>query len=70
MHLRIKEKVGALNILTIYNITNKKEIGEVIINLLEEYINKSIIIGGDFNIRVGEKMRRKEAGKEEVKIKQ
>lgn len=53
MHIRVKEKEEVLNIVTVYNVEGKKDIGDVTAKEMEVYENKEIIIG-DFNIRIGE----------------
>lgn len=54
MHIRVKEKKEMLNIVNVYNAEGKKDIGDAITKELVVYENEEIIIGGDFNIRIGE----------------
>lgn len=62
LHVRIKNGVNkyaleeneAINILVVYNSVYKEDIGGVIERVLEERENEKVIVGGDFNIRIGE----------------
>lgn len=62
LHLRIKDlknrnalgKNDAINILTVYNSRYRDEIGEVITKILEVWKRERMIVGGDFNLRIGE----------------
>lgn len=64
IHIRctyIKEKTETTNIIVIYNSTHRNDIGKTR-KLTEGYENKGIIIGGDFNIRIGELGEEEEGG--------
>lgn len=50
-----------MNIITIYNAVQGKEIEEIL-ETIENYENESIITDGDFNIRIKELRRRKRRG--------
>lgn len=52
--MRIRRKKKEKNIKNVYNAEGKKDIGDVITKKIAVYENKEIIIGGDFNIRIGE----------------
>lgn len=40
--------------MVVYNSVYKEDIGGVIERVLEERENEKVIVGGDFNIRIGE----------------
>lgn len=46
----------------IYNSTHRNDVGKIIRKLTEGYENEGIIIGGDFNIRIGELRGEEEEG--------
>lgn len=54
MHIRVKEKKEVLNIVNVYITEGKKDIEDVIPKKIAVYENEDIIMGGDFNIRIGE----------------
>lgn len=54
MHTRIEEEKVKINICTVYNVEKKKGIEETFRKIEEKYEGEGIIIGGDFNIRIGE----------------
>lgn len=70
LHVRIKNGVNknaleeneAINILVVYNSVYKEDIGGVIERVLEERENEKVIVGGDFNIRIGELGKRGRIG--------
>lgn len=62
MHIKVREEAEEIRIFTVYNSTYGREIGEVLAKELESYENDNIIIGGDFNIRIGEKGGDEEEG--------
>jgi len=53
VHIRVKENRDVLNVVMVYNSVYGKDIGEVVTSGLEEWEQRRIIIGGDFNIRIG-----------------
>jgi len=53
-HTRILEEGVKINIFTVYNAGNIKEIEEIFKKIMKEHEREDIIIGGDFNIRTGE----------------
>lgn len=61
MHMRIKEndwKEGGLNVVTIYNTKKSKMICG---RIMEKWGNEQMVIGEDFNIRIGELRGKEEA---------
>lgn len=60
-HIRIKRSKEVMNIITIYNAVQGKEIEEIL-ETIENYENESIITDGDFNIRIKELRRRRRRG--------
>lgn len=54
IHIRGKEGKEYMNIIIVYNSIYGKDIGEILGEITKEYENENIIIGGDFNIRIGE----------------
>lgn len=54
VHIRIKKGKEEYNILTVYNVSQDKGIGEKIRKIIENCKYQGILIGGDFNIRIGE----------------
>lgn len=54
VHIKIVEKWEELNIITVYNSTHGKDIGEIVKKEIEGHEYENLIIGGDFNIRIGE----------------
>lgn len=61
---RIKEKVEgkSLTIISIYNTEEWENLEEIILRLREEYREDKIVIGGDFNARIGEEGGNDEEG--------
>lgn len=60
-HIRIKRSEEVMNIITIYNAVQGKEIEEIL-ETIENYENENIITDGDFNIRIKELRRRRRRG--------
>lgn len=54
VHIGIKRNKEVMNIITVYNSVQDKEIRSEILETIKNYGNESMIIGRDFNIRIGE----------------
>lgn len=62
LHIKLKKKrcknvlgnLNTINIIAVYNSIHRKDIGEIITKMTNEYERGGVIVGGDFNIRIGE----------------
>jgi len=52
--MRILKEGVKLNIFTVYNVGNIEEIEGIFKKIMEEHEREGIIIGRDFNIRIGD----------------
>lgn len=53
MHTEIGEGKSKINIFPIYNPGNWKEVDSIFKRIEEKHEREKLIIGGDFNIRIG-----------------